>query len=124
MDLQSVALLVYVCRELPAQPMFAFQHEYAQLSDDELLQLASDRQSLSDNAQLALDGEMRNRNLTSVDFAKQKAFVKKNEQHETRRRNRKLFGHRRGLLAWVQFGLWALLWLSGTALVATWLAKR
>lgn len=104
--------------------MFAFQHEYAQLSDDELLQLASDRQSLSDDAQLALDGEMRNRNLTSADLAKHQDFVTKNAQRETRRRNRKLIGRRRGLLAWVQFGLWVLLGLSATALVATWLAKR
>lgn len=109
---------------LTAQLMFAFQHEYAQFSDDELLQLASDRQSLSDDAQLALDGEMRNRNLTSADLAKHQDFVTKNAQRETRRRNRKLFGRRRGLLAWVQFGLWVLLGLSATALVATWLAKR
>jgi hypothetical protein len=106
-------------------PMLSeFQHEYAELSDDELLQLASDRQSLTDDAKSALDAEMRNRNLTSADLAKHQDFVKKNEQRETRRRNRKLFGRRRGLLAWVQFGLWALLGLSATALVATWLAKR
>ena len=79
-----------------------FQHEYAELSDDELLQLASDRQSLTDDAKSALDAEMRNRNLTSADLAKHQDFVKKNEQRETRRRNRKLFGRRRGLLAWVQ----------------------
>ncbi len=101
-----------------------FQHEYAELSDDELLQLASDRQSLTDDAKSALDAEMRNRNLTSADLAKHQDFVKKNEQRETRRRNRKLFGRRRGLLAWVQFGLWTLLGLSATALVALWLAKR
>ena len=105
--------------------MFAeFQREYAQLNADELLRLASDRQSLTDDAKSALDAEMRNRNLTSADLAKHQDLVKKNEQRETRRRNRKLFGRRRGLLAWVQFGLWALLGLSSAALVATWLAKR
>jgi hypothetical protein len=116
--------LIYVTRELTAQQMFAFEHEYTQLSDDELLQLASDRQSLGDNAKFALDSEMRNRNLTSADLTKHQDFVKKNAQRETRRRNRKLFGRRRGLLAWVQFGLWALLGLSAAALLATWLAKR
>ena len=101
-----------------------FQREYAELSDDELLQLASDRQSLTDDAKSALDAEMRNRNLASADLAKHQHFVKKNEQRETRRRNRTLFGRRRDLLAWVQFGLWALLGLSATALVATWFAKQ
>jgi hypothetical protein len=32
-------------------PMFSeFQHEYGELSDDELLQLASDREALTDDA--------------------------------------------------------------------------
>jgi hypothetical protein len=101
-----------------------FQHEYGELSDDELLQLAFDRESLTDDAKSALSAEMRNRNLTSAELAKHQDFVKKNGQREARRRNRKLFGRRRGPLAWVQFGLWALLGLSATALVATWLAKR
>jgi hypothetical protein len=106
-------------------PMLSeFHYEYAELSDDELLQLSADRQSLTDAAKSALDAEMRNRNLTSADLAKYQDFVKKSEQRETRRRNRKLFERRRGLLAWVQFGLWALVGLSATALVATWLAKR
>jgi len=101
-----------------------FQHEYAGLSDDELLQLASDRQSLTDDAKSALDAEMRNRNLTSADVIRHQNLVKRSEQRETRRRNRILFGTRRGLLAWIRFGLWILLLLSATALVATWLATR
>ena len=51
-----------------------FQHEYAELSDDELLQLASDRQSLTDDAKSALDAEMRSRHLTSADLAKHQNF--------------------------------------------------
>ncbi len=105
--------------------MFAeFQHEYAELSDDELLQLAFDRQSLTDDAKSALDAEMRNRNLTSADLAKHQNFVKRKQQRETRRRNRQVFGNRRGLLAWVRFGLWVLLVFLVTALIATWLARR
>ncbi len=105
--------------------MFAqFRHGYAELSNDELLQLASDRQSLTDDAKSALDAEMRNRDLTSADLGAHQNFVKKSKQRETRRRNRRLFGRRRGLFAWVQFGLWTLLILLATALVATWRATR
>lgn len=105
--------------------MFAeFQHEYAELSDDELLQVASDRQSLTDDAKSALDAEMRNRDLTSVDLVAHQNFVKRSEQRETRRRNRKLFGSRRGSLAWLCFGLGAVLVFLAAALVATWLATR
>jgi succinate dehydrogenase flavin-adding protein (antitoxin of CptAB toxin-antitoxin module) len=105
--------------------MFAeFQHEYAELSDDELLQVASDRQSLTDEAKSALDAEMRNRDLTSADLAAHQHFVKRSEQRETRRRNRTLFGSRRGLLEWVRFGFWTLLAFLATALVVIWLSTR
>ena len=63
--------------------MFAdFQREYAELSDDELLQVASDRQSLSDNAKSALDAEIRNRNLTAADLAQAPTF--REEEQATR----------------------------------------
>jgi hypothetical protein len=105
--------------------MFAdFERQYSELSDDELLQVASDRQSLTDNAKSALDAEIRNRNLTGTDLAKYQNFVKRSEQRETGIRNRKLFGSRRTPQAWVQFGLWALLAISLTALGAVWLATR
>jgi hypothetical protein len=35
-----------------------FQHHYAALSDDELLKIAADRSNLTDEARMALDGEM------------------------------------------------------------------
>jgi hypothetical protein len=105
--------------------MFAdFQQEYRELRDDELLQIASDRQSLTDNAKSALDAEIRNRNLTAADLAKHENFVKRGQQRETARRNRILFGGRRTLMAWVRFTLWALLGCYAIALVATWLAMR
>ena len=105
--------------------MFAeFQHEYAQLSDDELLRLASDRQSLTEEARSAMDAEMRNRNLTPVDLAKHERFVKRNAQRATTRRNQILFGTRRTLLDWGQFAVWVLLVVSVAALVAMWLAAR
>ena len=105
--------------------MFAeFQNEYAELNEDELLQLASDRQSLTEEAKCALDAEMRNRNLTAADLAKHQTRVQTSEQHERRSRNRRLFGSRRGLLAWLRFALLWLLVMLATALVATWLARR
>src|SRR5215469_9455935 len=105
--------------------MFAdFQREYGELSDDELLQVASDRQSLTDNAKSALDAEIRHRNLTAADLAEHQNFVKRRDQRETARRNRRLLGSRRGLVAWLQFVLWFFLFVSAAAMVATWLAKR
>jgi hypothetical protein len=101
-----------------------FQREYTELSDDELLQLASDRQSLTEHAKSALDAEMHKRNLTPADLAKHERFVKRSEQRETRRRNRRLFGTRRSLVAWFRFVLWAVLVFSATALVAMWFATR
>ncbi len=70
------------------------QQEYAKLSDDELLHLASAHSFLTDEAKVALDAEMRSRNLTAVDIKNHARFVKKSELRETRRRNRKLFGAR------------------------------
>lgn len=105
--------------------MFAdFQREYRELRDEELLQIASDRESLTENAKSALDAEIRNRNLTTADLAKHENFVKRNDQRETAKRNRILFRGRRTLLAWVRFALWTLLGLSAVALVAAWLAMR
>jgi hypothetical protein len=44
------------------------QQQYANLSDDELLRLASERSSLTDEAKVALDAEMHGRNLTAADI--------------------------------------------------------
>jgi hypothetical protein len=54
----------------------ALQHAYAKLGDDELLQLASDRSSLSDEAKLALNTEMHRRTLTAVDVTSHEDFVR------------------------------------------------
>ena len=56
-----------------------FQDEYTKLTDDELLQLASDRDSLTDGAQSALDNEIRNRNLTPSDLAKHVNLVNRSD---------------------------------------------
>jgi hypothetical protein len=98
-----------------------FQHEYAKLSDNELLLLASDRQSLTDDAKSALDSAMRNRNLTPIDLAKQESFVRRSNQRERIIRARKLFGSRRGIRDWLQFVLWSLLLIVAAASLALWL---
>ena len=92
-----------------------FAHEYAKLPDGELLQLASERQSLTDDARAAVDAEMLKRGLTAVDLAKQQRFVKKSERRETTSRKRKVFGRRRTRQDWVETAASLLL----VALIAT-----
>src|SRR4051812_21867148 len=72
-----------------------FSTEYAERTDDELLHLASDRDSLTVEAANALDAELRRRNLTESDRVKHQKFVARVEKREARRRHRKIFGPRR-----------------------------
>jgi len=85
-----------------------FSTEYSERSDDELLLLASDRASLTTEAAVALDAELRRRNLTESDQVKHQQFVKQNEQREARRRRRKIFGTRSDRSKWVDL-FWTLL---------------
>lgn len=66
-----------------------FSAEYSERSDDELLLLASDRDSLTGEAATALDAELRRRNLTRSDLARYQRFVKHNEQREASRQRRR-----------------------------------
>jgi hypothetical protein len=94
-----------------------FQEEYGKLSDEELMQLASDSSSLVDEAKAALDCEMRNRALTRDDLARHQNLLKHSERHETRKRARKL---RRKTASWVD-GVVTLFWSAcGFALI--WIA--
>jgi hypothetical protein len=66
--------------------------EYSQRSDDELLQLATERHSLTSQAAAALDAELRRRNLTDSDRVEHQRFVKM--QHEAALTSRAtLVGH-------------------------------
>jgi hypothetical protein len=85
-----------------------FSIEYSERSDDELLQLASDRVSLTTEAATALDAELHRRNLTESDQAKHQQFVKRNEHRESTRRRRRIFGTRRDRRSWVDL-FWALM---------------
>ena len=78
-----------------------FSAEYSQRSDDELLQLASDRLSLTSEAAAALDDELHQRNLTESDQAKHQQFVRRKEQREAVRRRRRIFGTRSDSGKWV-----------------------
>jgi hypothetical protein len=89
-----------------------FSAEYSQRSDDELLQLASDRSSLTSEAAAALDDELHQRNLTESDRAKHKQFVRRKERREATRRRRRIFGTRSDSRKWVDKWVdlfWALL---------------
>ncbi len=96
----------------------ASPNEYAKLSDDELLQLSSDRSSLTDEAKLVLEAEMRNRNLTALDVSKHEEFVRRSEQRERRRRNRKLFGNRWTRLSWIETAVMLFWTATGISLIS------
>jgi hypothetical protein len=85
-----------------------FSTKYSERSDDELLLLASDRDSLTTEAAVALDAELHRRNLTESDQAKYQQFVKRNEQREAKRRRRKILGTRRDRRSWVDL-FWAVI---------------
>ena len=88
-----------------------FSTEYSRQSDDELLQLASERHSLITEAAAALDAELRRRNLTESDRVEHQRFVKQQEQREAKRQRargrRWRFGNLRDRLTWVDL-LWGL----------------
>jgi hypothetical protein len=71
-----------------------FSTVYAELGEEELLQLASERSFLTVEADIALDAELRRRNLTSSDQAKHERFVKRSNQLEEKKRIRKVFGRK------------------------------
>lgn len=75
--------------------------EYSERSNDELLQLASDRSSLTDEAAAALNDELRRRNLTESDQTKHQQFVRRRERREATRRRRKIFGTRSDRSKWI-----------------------
>ena len=85
-----------------------FSTEYSERGDDELLLLASDPSALTTEAAVALDAELRRRNLTESDRAKYQHFVKRNDQRAANRQRRKILGTRRDRRSWVDV-FWALI---------------
>lgn len=78
-----------------------FSGQYAELSDEELLQIASERTSLTDEAVAALNAELSQRKLTHDDITEHERFVKQGLQREAKKVRRKLFGTRRSRDSWV-----------------------
>lgn len=74
-----------------------FSVEYSQMSDDELLHLATQRHSLRAEAAATLDAELCRRNLTESDRVEYQKFTKRQEQREGRRQHRKIPGLKRQL---------------------------
>lgn len=97
-----------------------FSTQYADLNDEQLLQVASDRESLTDDAVAALDAEMRKRNLTREDLITHERFVERSRQRDARRTRRKLFGSRRYRESWVN-GLVPVFW-SAFVIALIWVA--
>src|SRR5215469_8938134 len=83
-----------------------FSTEYSQRSDDELLQLATQRHSLTTEAAAALDAELRRRNLTDSDRVEHQRLVKRQQQREARKHRRKPFGPFKYQMSWRDI-LWA-----------------
>lgn len=88
-----------------------FSAEYFERGDDELLQLASDRSSLTNEAAAALDDELRRRNLRESDRTEHQQFVRRKERGEARRTRRKIFRWHGDRSKWVDV-LWTLLALA------------
>ena len=95
-----------------------FSEEYARRSDDELLQLATQRHQLTEEAVIALDAELHRRKLTECDRVKHQKLVKHQERREYKVHRRKIFGKRQfswlellsafaamGAIAWAYFSL-------------------
>jgi hypothetical protein len=85
-----------------------FSAEFSERSDDELLHLASDRSTLTNEAATALDDELRRRNLTESDRTEHQQFVRRKDRREAMRRRRKIFGRRSDRSKWVDL-FWTLL---------------
>jgi hypothetical protein len=77
-----------------------FSTEYFQRSDDELLRLSSERDTLTAEAATALDAELRRRNLTDSDRVEHQKFIKRQRRREWTHRRRKIWGIFQGRLAW------------------------
>jgi hypothetical protein len=97
-----------------------FSAEYYGRSDDELLQLATQRHYLTAEAAGALDAELRRRNLTEADRIEHQKFVKRQERRESRTHRRKTIDPFKYQMWWrdilCAFGAMALISFSYLAL--------
>ena len=85
-----------------------FSAEYSERADDELLRLASERDSLTLEAAAALDAELRRRNLSERDQARYQRFLKRSERRDAIRQKVKIWGTWRDRSSWVDV-FWAVI---------------
>ena len=94
-----------------------FRHVYSGMTDGELLSIAADRESLVDKAKLALDDELRRRQLGEVDLLQHRAHLDSMRRNNERERKLRTLRRRR----WIQD------WFTGppllSGLVAAWVAR-
>ena len=79
-----------------------FTAEYSQRTDDEILQLSSERKTLTAEAAAALDAEIRRRNLTEADQIDHQKFIKQQDRRAWRRHRRKVWGPYEERLGWLK----------------------
>jgi hypothetical protein len=77
-----------------------FRQEYRKLSDGELLELASERASLLNEASTALDNELLSRGLKEPELASHQHRLNQHEQREAKKRLRKLLGKKQAEDSW------------------------
>ena len=77
--------------------------QYEHLHNEQLLDVASDRASLTEEARVALEGELRQRGLSDGDASEREKFVKWSSRREKRILRAKCFGPsmRRNRLLWM-----------------------
>lgn len=73
---------------------------YSERSDDELLHFATQRHSLTAEAQAALDAELRRRNLTESDRIEHQKFAKREERRQNRTTRRWKIPGLKNQLSW------------------------
>lgn len=77
-----------------------YSAEYRRSTNDELLQLACDRASLTDEALIALNLELSQRSLTRVDEETYQLVLKRQQARESKKLLRKVFGSRQERATW------------------------
>ncbi len=77
-----------------------FRDSYSGMTDGELLSIAADREALVDEAKLALDDELRRRQLGEADSVQHRARLDSIRRHDERERKLRTLRRRRWIQDW------------------------
>jgi hypothetical protein len=77
-----------------------FREAYSAMTDAELLSIAADRETLVDEAKLALDDELRRRQLGEADLLQHRAHLDSIRRHDERERKLRTLRRRRWIQDW------------------------